>query len=121
MRKLAASLVLMASLTACADRTPPPEPVLVNQVPPRALVRIVARPKPAAAPALPAGPTIPRDVVLRRERVAGEQLINQEAVIGIYEGNVHGLELFFGWTKPEAPNGTAPNSGAPAAPAARVR
>lgn len=113
MRKLAASLVLMASLTACADRTPPPEPVLVNQVPPRALVRIVARPKPAAAPALPAGPTIPRDVVLRRERVAGEQLNNMDATIANYEANVRGLMLFFGFKDPA----TAPESPAPAPPA----
>ena len=104
---------------------------MIRVTPPETLVREQPRPElPSVAP-LPAGPAIPRAVVLQRERAAGTLIANQDATIGIYEANTRALRRFFEFDRAKppaaptgaaaAPDGTSPPAPPSAAPAAQPR
>ena len=128
MRLLTMLLASMLFFAGCAskERPPAPEPVVIRVTPPETLVREQPRPElPSVAP-LPAGPAIPRAVVLQRERAAGTLIANQDAAIGIYEANTRALRRFFEFdrVKPPAapvPAGASPPASPTAAPAAQPR
>ena len=128
MRLLMAVLVSMPFLTGCGakERAAIPEPMVVRVTPPESLVREQPRPELPRFEALPPGPAIPRDIVLRRDRAAGTLIANQDAAIGIYEANTRALRRFFEFdrAKPPAaapPDGTSPPAPPSAAPAAQPR
>jgi hypothetical protein len=106
---ITAAILLALATTACADKAPvPPEVTVVRVIPPEAVVRCPETPSPAALPALPAGPTVPRAAVQARDRVTTAFLGAVLGALGTCQANSQALRSFFGFDKAAPAAATTP-------------
>jgi len=115
LRLMTLTLLAMFFASCSSNQQLPPPPQVVEIRPPEVITRCNPPEPPPTLPALPAGATVPRAVVVQRDQTAGSFYLKERGEHAACAANAQALRQMLGYadSKPQAPSSAPPGAATP--------